>query len=33
MECYGGVDAGSTYIKAAIVDANGGNRTRKRFRA
>jgi len=24
MECYGGVDAGSTYIKAAIVDSNGG---------
>jgi len=23
MECYGGVDAGSTYIKAAIVDNNG----------
>ena len=26
MECYGGIDAGSTYIKAAIVDGNGGIR-------
>ena len=24
MEYYGGIDAGSTYIKAAIVDSNGG---------
>lgn len=24
MECYGGIDAGSTYIKAAIVNGNGG---------
>jgi predicted CoA-substrate-specific enzyme activase len=26
MKCYGGIDAGSTYIKAAIVDSNGGIR-------